>query len=38
VLRPSSGAKASPPSIVTVDTLLLGLPPVTALKTFGGRR
>lgn len=38
VLRPSSGAKASPPSIVTVDTLLLGLPPVIALKTFGGRR
>jgi pilus assembly protein CpaB len=38
VLRPSSGAKASPPSLVTVDTLLLGVSPVTELRQFGGRR
>lgn len=38
VLRPSSGAKASPPSLVTVDTMLLGVSPVSALHQFGGRR
>lgn len=37
VLRPPSGAGTSPPSVVTVETLLLGIPPVAALKSFGGR-
>jgi Flp pilus assembly protein CpaB len=38
VLRPPSGASASPPSLVTVETMLLGVPPIQALKSFGGRR
>jgi Flp pilus assembly protein CpaB len=38
VLRPSTGAKASPPSLVTAETLLLGVPPVAVLHAFGGRR
>jgi len=37
-LRPSAGAKASKPAIVTVETLLLGVRPVTALNSLGGRR
>lgn len=37
-LRPSAGAKSSPPRIVTAETLLLGLPPVTVLRSLGGRR
>lgn len=37
-LRPSVGAKASRPSVVTLETLLLGIPPVTAVRSFGGRR
>jgi Flp pilus assembly protein CpaB len=37
-LRPSAGAKSSPPSIVTMETLLLGVPPVTILRTFRGHR
>ena len=36
-LRPSAGAKASRPAIVTVETLLLGVPPVQILKALGGR-
>ena len=36
-LRPSAGAKASRPAPVTVETLLLGVPPVQILKTLGGR-
>jgi Flp pilus assembly protein CpaB len=36
-LRPSAGAKASRPAIVTVETLLLGVPPVQILKAFGGQ-
>jgi Flp pilus assembly protein CpaB len=36
-LRPSAGAKASRPGIVTVETLLLGVPPVQMLKSLGGR-
>ena len=35
-LRPSAGAKASRPDIVTVETLLLGIPPVQILQ--GARR
>jgi Flp pilus assembly protein CpaB len=37
-LRPSAGAKSSKPAIVTAETLLLGVPPVTALHSLGGRR
>jgi Flp pilus assembly protein CpaB len=37
-LRPSAGAKPSRPGLVTVETLLLGVPPVTVLHSVGGRR
>jgi Flp pilus assembly protein CpaB len=37
-LRPSSGAKPSRSGIVTVETMLLGVPPVRILKSVGGRR
>ena len=36
-LRPSAGAKASTPGIVTVETMLLGVPPVQILRSVGGR-
>jgi Flp pilus assembly protein CpaB len=36
--RPPTGASVSPANIVTAETLLLGVPPVTALKGFGGRK
>ncbi len=36
-LRPSAGAKPSRPAIVTVESLLLGIPPVQVLKALGGR-
>jgi Flp pilus assembly protein CpaB len=36
-LRPPTGAAPSPPDIVSVETLLLGVPPVTVLKSLGGR-
>ena len=36
-LRPQSGAKAAAPSFVTLETLLLGVKPVTVVKSFGGR-
>ncbi len=37
-LRPSAGAKASRPELVTVETLLLGVPPVQMHRYLGGRR
>ena len=37
-LRPSAGAKAVKPQIVTVETVLLGVPPVQILNAVGGRR
>jgi Flp pilus assembly protein CpaB len=37
-LRPSAGAKSSRPGIVSVETLLLGVPPVTVVHALGGRR
>jgi Flp pilus assembly protein CpaB len=37
VLRPPSGAKPVAPSFVTAETLLLGVPPVVAQRSFGGR-
>jgi len=36
-LRPSAGAKASKAGIVTVETMLLGVPPVQILRSVGGR-
>jgi Flp pilus assembly protein CpaB len=35
-LRPSAGAKSSPPGIVTIETMLLGIPPVKVLRSLGG--
>lgn len=37
-LRPASGAKSSPPSLVTVETQMLGIPPVQVLRSLGGRK
>jgi Flp pilus assembly protein CpaB len=37
-LRPSAGAKSTPPQLVTIETLLLGVPPVVVLRSLGGRR
>jgi Flp pilus assembly protein CpaB len=37
VLDPQSGATATPPSIVTIETVLLGVKPLTVLRSFGGR-
>lgn len=37
-LRPSTGAKSSPPNIVTIETLLLGVPAHTVFHSLGGRR
>jgi len=36
-LRPSAGAKAVKPGIVTVETLLLGVPPIKVIRSVGGR-
>jgi pilus assembly protein CpaB len=36
--RPPTGAALSPNNLVTTETLLLGVPPVTALHGFGGRK
>ena len=37
-LRPSDRAKLTPPSAVTVETLMLGVPPVVALRSLGARK
>lgn len=37
-LRPSTGAASSPPNIVTMETLLLGVPAKVVLQSLGGRR
>jgi Flp pilus assembly protein CpaB len=37
-LRPAVGAKASRPGIVTVETLLLGIRPIAAVRSLGGRQ
>jgi Flp pilus assembly protein CpaB len=36
-LRPQSGGKQTTPGIVTIETELLGIKPITALRSFGGR-
>lgn len=38
VLRPSAGALPSRPGLVTVETMLLGIPPVKVLKSVRGNR
>ncbi len=35
-LRPPSGAKASRPDVVTAETILLGIRPLTIVRSFGG--
>lgn len=37
-LRPGAGASASRPGLVTIETMLLGIPPVTVLRSFRGHR
>jgi Flp pilus assembly protein CpaB len=37
-VRPASGAKAARPSIVTAETLLLGISPIAVERALGGRR
>jgi Flp pilus assembly protein CpaB len=37
VLRPPSGGTTSPPNIVTVETLLLGVPPLVEMKSLGAK-
>jgi Flp pilus assembly protein CpaB len=37
-LRPGAGAKGHAPSIVTVETVLLGTPPISVLHSLGARR
>lgn len=37
-LRPAAGGKASRPSLVTLETLLLGVPPVAMEHALGGRQ
>jgi Flp pilus assembly protein CpaB len=36
-LRPSTGGTSTKPGIVSVETLLLGMPPVTVVHSLGGR-
>jgi Flp pilus assembly protein CpaB len=37
-LRPSASAKSTPPNLVSLETLLLGVPPVAIVRSLGGRR
>jgi Flp pilus assembly protein CpaB len=37
ILRPKANAKAAPPNLVTVETVLFGVPPMTIVKSLGGR-
>lgn len=37
VLRPPTGARPSPPTLITAESVLLGIPPVKVLHSFGGR-
>lgn len=36
-MRPGAGAESTPPSLVTVETLLLGTSPIAVLRSFRGR-
>jgi Flp pilus assembly protein CpaB len=37
-LRPSAGAESAPPDLVTLETILLGTPPIAVLRSLGGHR
>jgi Flp pilus assembly protein CpaB len=37
-LRPGAGAESSPPNIVTLETLLFGVPPIAILRSLRGHR
>lgn len=37
ILRPKANAKATAPDIVTLETVLFGAPPVSIVKSLGGR-
>jgi Flp pilus assembly protein CpaB len=37
-IRPSSGATTAQPALVTAETILLGVPPVTVERSLGGHR
>jgi Flp pilus assembly protein CpaB len=37
VLRPATGARLAKPGLVTVETMLLGVPPLTIVHALGGR-
>lgn len=37
MLRPKTGARSDRPSLVSLETLLLGVKPIIVLKSFGGR-
>jgi Flp pilus assembly protein CpaB len=37
-LRPAVGAKSAPAGVVTIETLLLGVRPITAVRSLGGRQ
>jgi Flp pilus assembly protein CpaB len=37
-MRPGAGAESSPPELVTVETILLGSPPLRVLRSFRGGR
>jgi Flp pilus assembly protein CpaB len=36
-MRPGAGAESTPPNLVTVETLLLGTPPLNVLRSLRGR-
>jgi hypothetical protein len=36
-LRPKTGAEPSAPDIVTLETVLFGVEPVAAVRSFGAR-
>jgi Flp pilus assembly protein CpaB len=38
VLRPAAGARPTTPRLITVETMLLGIPPITIAHSLGGRR
>jgi Flp pilus assembly protein CpaB len=37
-LRPGAGAESAPPDLVTLETLLLGAPPIAVLRSLRGHR
>jgi hypothetical protein len=38
VLRPPAGAEPTTPDIVTIETILFGVPPVAVEKSLGARQ